>query len=387
MADSLPPSRLHRHPGLVLITVVGVAALLCGLAGELYLRWKFHDPSQLSARLVYDHRLNTVHYQEQFLSQYNPTAQWRDNVHDPELGWDINRDGGRVRGETLPRDFRWQPGLLWRVAVVGDSFTFGSEVAAEQAYPARLQAVLERDGPARVLNMGVSGYGSDQILLKALHYALPLVPDLLVIGVHTPNYERASVGFFSYFKPDWAVDANGAVRRIDPPIPAPDEGFARVRAAVSPVSWLWNHFTYTRRRDKLKQDAAAQAAYYQRTDAIIAHLLGQVAPRAQASGVRLLVVQIPLGNVFHDPQRLQQARSDPEYTHALALYRRWGLEVVDLLEALPATHALTEIHQRLYLPRAGAVVRGHFSPAGNQVVAELIAEHLRTPPADAPSRR
>ena len=49
------------------------------------------------------------------------------------------------------------------ILAVGDSFTFGDEVNDGQTWPAQLQLLTGR----RVLNGGVSGYGFDQIVLRA----------------------------------------------------------------------------------------------------------------------------------------------------------------------------------------------------------------------------
>jgi lysophospholipase L1-like esterase len=51
-----------------------------------------------------------------------------------------------------------------RIAVVGDSFTFGLEVRYEDTWPYQLERAL---GPEfRVLNLGVDGYGVDQAFLR-----------------------------------------------------------------------------------------------------------------------------------------------------------------------------------------------------------------------------
>ena len=89
---------------------------------------------------------------------------------DERLGWVINpgrrtADGlyfSSVEGLRSPR-----PGVAFahrrarhRVALVGDSFTFGLEVSYEQSWGARLEQAL--GGDVQVLNFGVDGYGVDQ---------------------------------------------------------------------------------------------------------------------------------------------------------------------------------------------------------------------------------
>src|SRR3954447_14578051 len=66
----------------------------------------------------------------------------------------INRLG--IRGPEIgPR----RPGVR-RVLVLGDSFTFGTGVEEEEAFPARLAAELTRAGiPAEGINAGMGAYG------------------------------------------------------------------------------------------------------------------------------------------------------------------------------------------------------------------------------------
>ena len=87
---------------------------------------------------------------------------------DPELGWipkqgvwghniTILEDGVRSNGGGELRD--WAAPIL----AVGDSFTFGSQVADWETWPAELEKLIGR----KVVNGGVFGYGIDQAFLRA----------------------------------------------------------------------------------------------------------------------------------------------------------------------------------------------------------------------------
>ncbi len=74
-----------------------------------------------------------------------------------------------------------------RIAVIGDSVTFGFGVPAEQAYPAQLEALLALSRPDLrfdVLNFGVAGYSSRDEALVLEHKALPLRPRVIVVGYY-----------------------------------------------------------------------------------------------------------------------------------------------------------------------------------------------------------
>ena len=75
-------------------------------------------------------------------------------------GFSFDAEGFR-RSAAMPGGGTTPDGSV--ILAVGDSFTFGDEVKDDETWPAHLQQLLGR----RVLNAGVSGYGFDQIVLRA----------------------------------------------------------------------------------------------------------------------------------------------------------------------------------------------------------------------------
>jgi hypothetical protein len=76
---------------------------------------------------------------------------------------------------------------LFRVAVLGDSFTFGFGVKEEETYPAVLQRILNesplgRERRFEVLNLGVVGYNTRDEAAVLESKALPLEPRRVIIG-------------------------------------------------------------------------------------------------------------------------------------------------------------------------------------------------------------
>src|SRR5580658_4271220 len=78
----------------------------------------------------------------------------RPGYHDFRLRIDSN--GLRFTGEEHHTNL---PPIL----AVGDSYTFGEDVSDSETWPAYLQRLTGQ----RVLNGGVSGYGFDQIVMRA----------------------------------------------------------------------------------------------------------------------------------------------------------------------------------------------------------------------------
>ena len=89
-----------------------------------------------------------------------------------------------IRGPEIgPR----RPGVR-RVLVLGDSFTFGTGVEEDEAFPARIAAELTRAGtPAEGINAGIGGYGVPDEVAWFEHYGMRLHPDLIVLGIFTGN--------------------------------------------------------------------------------------------------------------------------------------------------------------------------------------------------------
>ncbi|HWR97061.1 MAG TPA: GDSL-type esterase/lipase family protein, partial [Candidatus Methanoperedens sp.] len=89
-------------------------------------------------------------------------------------------DADRLRRTTpLPPK---APGVL-RIAAFGDSLTYGEGVAAEEAWPSVLERELGGEYRVEVLNLGVSGSQSEDVLRFAERRLPQLEPDLVLYGV------------------------------------------------------------------------------------------------------------------------------------------------------------------------------------------------------------
>jgi lysophospholipase L1-like esterase len=110
--------------------------------------------------------------------------------------FETNSDG--FRGPETPKTKR---DGVFRIAVIGDSFTMGWGVRREDAYPARLEAALNGgDGDVRVevLNFGMAGRDAVASVKRFHDKALAYDPDLVVFGftvndLENEHYRRVSV--------------------------------------------------------------------------------------------------------------------------------------------------------------------------------------------------
>jgi lysophospholipase L1-like esterase len=75
-----------------------------------------------------------------------------------------------------------QPGIP-RILAVGDSLTYGMGVGADQTWPSVLQQRLSQRRPVEVLNLGVCGYNSGDVVRVLRQHLTTLDPDLVVYGM------------------------------------------------------------------------------------------------------------------------------------------------------------------------------------------------------------
>lgn len=274
-------------------------------------------------------------------------------ARDGALGW-VNRPGVRDEGgatvTTNAQGFRAlapvserPPEGKRRVVVIGDSFTFGTDGDDQWIYPVQL---MEMRPDLDVVDLGVPGYGLDQVLLRYRRDARPLHPDHVVVCVQELLIARPMSDFFLYAKPivraeDGAAEPEG--------LPLPDEGRLWTEVAWTP------HLLYA--------TEMAQWARWSRTRAFEAQrrsrsegLMRLITNEARADGVTPVLAwcETPWHIASGRASAWSWAACPPEAV------------CVDTSPALRATRDAGHELQR------GA----HWSQAGHQAVASVLAEAI-----------
>ena len=141
---------------------------------------------------------------------------------DPDTGavyFDRANGGGwRDRERALDK-----PDGVFRILALGDSNTFGFIVPAENTYTRILEDRLRAEGiDAEVLNMGVSGWGTDQALEALRRDGVLHRPDLVIMQFDEndlgENLRYRDTGKFGRRVPFYyEADDNGDARRRDNP--------------------------------------------------------------------------------------------------------------------------------------------------------------------------
>jgi len=135
----------------------------------------------------------------------SPTRGWKP-LPRLDITWRVpayeGGDPGPVRIRTDANGFRStreiglkRPGVF-RIAVLGDSFTFGASVHEEHLYPGVIERALRGRTvrPVEVVNLGVPGYGVHQEHAALAEQGLALDPNLVVVSLYLGNDLQETLG-------------------------------------------------------------------------------------------------------------------------------------------------------------------------------------------------
>jgi hypothetical protein len=286
-------------------------------------------------------------------------------VGDPTLGY-VPRPGYSAAGVTFDNaGFRrsGEHSELGSVLAVGDSFTLGEEVEDGHTWPAYLQGLLNR----RVMNAGVSGYGLDQIVLRAERIVADKRPATVIVGFIADDVLRTEMRRrWSAEKPYFDIE-NGALVPRNIPVPPLDPntsiGFLQ---RILGYSFLLDFVL--RRLDLTDHWHSDQARVHPpgTGEKISCLLMQRLAELKRRSGARVLVV------AQYDPYVWRSASFAAEQRRlvggVLDCSRQQGLEGLDTFDAVAANRG----------KGAPGTLYGewHMNDAGNRLTAELIAGAL-----------
>lgn len=285
------------------------------------------------------------------------------DVHHPTRGWAVrpglvdvpafgdkrvssNALGLRGRREyVLPK-----PAGVQRVLVLGDSFTFGDEVGDDETYCHFLQAALPAE--VEVLNLGVHGYGHDQMLLYLQEVGARYQPDVVLLGFVAQDMERNLLAFRDFAKPHFSLGKAG-VRLHGTPVPTPEQVIAGEWRQMK----LFDLFAML--SDRWAWRSGANSA---RMETLTVALLDELRRTIEALGARPAYAYLPVYGEI-DRADLTMTRSE---RFLLSYCRERGIQSLYL--------------QRFFLRarRAGAELKtyGHWSALEHRLAAEGMRAYL-----------
>lgn len=375
--------------------------------------------------------------------QPGATGRWFNPPYEYDVDVVINSQGLR----DVERVGYDKPDGVFRILLLGDSYVEGLRVPLEQTFGKVLEAALNASAPAglryEVVNAGVSGWGTDQQLLWLRSEGAKYQPDLVLLAFFPGNdfqnvseaLEVANMGRVQ--KPFFQRTADGLALRYHPfdhetvPQPAPSADLVETvptRAAQRLAglrAWLSQHSALHRFVATTVEEAvpalalrlagwglidAPRAASVARmgpqyipvaygiyrqpleadwTEAIAlaSDLVTALRDEAAVLGSDLAVVSVPAPEQVN-PERWQRAVQ----RYSAMQTGQWDLEQpsraaqqvaqqagVPFLDLLPIFQEAAASSEPLHLR-----VDGHWTPAGERLAGEAVADFLRAAELLAP---
>lgn len=204
----------------VLLLVLLEALARVVFSSEWFLRRiQLMDMESSSCRVSWVHSHPEGKERTDDLHMYDPITGWRyrPNVHlHPATNVTIttNLQGFRSTHDYSRPNHTQRP----RIMVLGDSFAFGLEVSDSETYAYYLQEMLPE---VDVLNLGMGGYGLDQILLLLQQEGAKYKPDVVILGFVYLDMYRDRMTFFGAAKPMFTI-SNHRLRLTNVPVPRPE---------------------------------------------------------------------------------------------------------------------------------------------------------------------
>jgi len=316
------------------------------------------------------------HLRPQFIMGPDPIRNpfWR---HDKELGWShtagsegtfsreefthpvkINSAGWRDRERTTRK-----PPRTFRIAVLGDSFTWGHGVGDEMVFTRVMEKSLEG---VEVLNFGLSASATDQQLLILRGQVLEYSPDLVLVMLTRNDFNgimQTSEG--SYPKPIYLMGEDGRLELTNVPVPEVSRlarahyGLRRKSALVNLAESTWEA---GREIDSRAVAGRREAAYR-----LICALLMRMRDASERSGARFAIGLVPSNaHTYFDPIPAAEVR---RFQVIKDFGQEDGVAVLDLVPAFrqaardPVTGSRIDLHYRQ---------DQHWNEAGHRLAAQEL---------------
>ena len=321
----------------------------------------------------------------------------------------VQVNGAGRRDRDVPLD---KPEDVYRIAVLGDSYSEAMQVEREQAYWALLPAHLAACGfaPGRrieVLNFGVSGYGTAQAYVALQTRAIRYRPDLVLLQFTNGNDVKDNSFALTEedTRPFFMLGKDGGLRIDDAFAASP--GFRRQASlpfqAVRRFSDHSRVVQLLRQVRSLRSASAAQARpsvegveqgleamllvpprdrLWEEAWAITEALIERTRSFAERNGARFVVVTVPYAIQVHPERGVREAlqkkldMEDLFYPdrRIAALAKRSRMLAVTLAPAMQRLAEARKVHFHGF--KEVGMGRGHWNPEGHRAAAELIASTL-----------
>lgn len=369
--SALKPARKNKIPDLL----KNIALFLFSIIFSLSIL-------EIAYRAVYEHRRpaekpkeNWAIIPERFWTEYHPVLGWfhqknkkaffRKNGSETEL----NTNSQGLRGQ---RDYQTEKAAgIKRIVALGDSFFFGWGVKDEETFASKLEA---RHKNLEVINLGVPGYGMDQILLMFTHIGQAYHPDVVLIGIYPEDFWRATRAFSDsgYAKPYFVLSDGKQLILKNMPVPKPFELNTNQFPEIMKRNPVENILIYSSIYRSLKDGFIRLGKNLKWIDpdsteewvlgrAILSELVREV----RASQATPILVIVP-------PSRwMESERRESVYLSLLRFAKRESIEVIDPVPVF------REAVKKSGVTKYYIQDDWHWTQEGHELIAGLLSERLK----------
>jgi len=332
---------------LYLLTVLGAFefCLRVALRSESFVLKLYSDDNESFWRLWFVQRRRPSDADVFYCHVYSPTRGWAvlPNLRDihcmptnPKAVLNTNAHG--LRGL---REFDYARNGQRRVAILGDSFTFGEEVSDNETYCAQLARMAPQ---VEVMNFGVRGYGFDQMLLYLREEVVRYHPDVVLLAFPYLDVARDRLAFRDSPKPRFALENGKPVLR-NTPVPRGQQIMAEEPYRIKLVDLAGLMYT----------KAFGAQARAEEARAVTSAILDEIVETVRAAGAEPVIFYMPVLEELADksPELSEQERYLAEFCRQ---------RKVRCLQLRPAF-----AQSKLKL-----VTEGHWTPQEHRIAAQAL---------------
>lgn len=235
-----------------------------------------------------------------------------------------------------------------RILILGDSFTFGDECSDIETYPFYLQQIMPE---TEVINLGVHGYGHDQMLIYFKEEGCKYKPDIVMVGFIVGDTERNMLSFRDYAKPRFEL-VNGRLILRNSPVPAPE---------TTLKNEIWR-LRFVDLLDIIRDRFLKKIGWYGRRQFELSRaILEEIATISKKQNALPVFLYLQSARDVESSDMMT-----PEERDFLEYWQNRGVECIFLRQYVKPAH------------KQGVKIRlnGHFDSTTNQIIAEGIKAYL-----------
>lgn len=163
----------------------------------------------------------------------------------PSFGFDVSYSINSSGFRGSPHEIRKPPGV-YRIMILGDSNGFGWGISESKHFSAILANKLKN---VQVINLSLSGYGTDQEYLRFTKEGIAYDPDLVIVQVTPNDFDEIQYPFYNQKpKPQFLVGKDGNLVLINVPVKSigPKSKYFYDNSLPLPFKeWLgWNSYAF-----------------------------------------------------------------------------------------------------------------------------------------------